>query len=47
MTPAERAGLITSLRKVAPPPVVEGVVALARAHVDTSGFDKLSLALAA
>jgi hypothetical protein len=47
MTPAQRAGLFTSLRKVAPPPIVESVVALARAHVDASGFDKLSLALAA
>jgi len=47
MTPAERAGMLTSLRKVAPPPVVESIVALARAHVDRSGFDKLSLALAA
>lgn len=47
MTPAERAGMLTSLRKVAPPPVVESVVALAKAHVDRSGFDKLSLALAA
>jgi hypothetical protein len=47
MTPAERAGLVATLRKVAPPPVVDGVVALARAHVDGRGFDKLALALAA
>lgn len=47
MTPAERAGLVATLRKVAPPPVLEGVVALARAHVDAQGFGKLSLALAA
>jgi hypothetical protein len=47
MTPAERTGLLTAMRKVAPPPVVDSVVALAKAHVDTSGFDKLTLALAA
>ena len=47
MTPAERAGLLGTLRKVAPPPVVAGVVALAKAHVDARGSDKLSLALAA
>jgi len=47
MTPAERAGLLAAMRKVAPPPVVENVVALARAHVDPAGFDKLALALAA
>ena len=47
MTPAERAGLVTAMRRVAPPPVVEKVVDLARAHVDPSGFDKLTLALAA
>jgi hypothetical protein len=47
MTPAERAGLVTTIRRVAPPPVVEKVVALAKAHVDASGFDKLTLALAA
>ena len=47
MTPAERAGLVAGLRKVAPPQVVESVVALAKAHVDTNAFNKLSLALAA
>jgi hypothetical protein len=47
MTPAERAGLVTTMRKVAPPPVVDSVVALAKAHVDAGGFDKLKLALAA
>lgn len=47
MTPAERAGMFTGLRKVAPPPVVEQMVALAKAHVDASAFDKLTLALAA
>ena len=47
MTPAERAGFVTTLRKVAPPPVVDSVVALAKAHVDANGFDKLTLALAA
>jgi hypothetical protein len=47
MTPAERAGMFTGLRKVAPPPVVEQMVALAKAHVDADAFDKLTLALAA
>ncbi|MFO1312959.1 MAG: hemerythrin domain-containing protein [Burkholderiales bacterium] len=47
MTPAERAGMFTGLRKVAPPPVVEKMVALAKAHVDANAFDKLTLALAA
>lgn len=47
MTPAERAGMFTGLRKVAPPPVVEQMVALAKAHVDAGAFDKLTLALAA
>ncbi|MFO1304719.1 MAG: hemerythrin domain-containing protein [Burkholderiales bacterium] len=47
MTPAERAGMFTGLRKVAPPPVVEKMVALAKAHVDAGAFDKLTLALAA
>ena len=47
MTPAERAGLLATMRKVAPPPVVDSVVALAKAHVDATGFDKLTLALAA
>jgi len=47
MSPAERGALVRAVRSAAPPPVYEGVVALARAHVDASAFHKLELSLAA
>lgn len=47
MSPAERGALVAGVRAAAPAPVYEGVVALAKAHVDPAGLRKLELALAA
>jgi hypothetical protein len=47
MSPAERGAMVLAVRSSAPPPVYEGVVALAKAHVDSAGWRKLELALAA
>jgi hemerythrin-like domain-containing protein len=47
MSPAERVRLLSAVRDAAPPPVYSGMVALARAHVDASGWRKLETALAA
>jgi hypothetical protein len=47
MSPAERAMVLAGVRNNAPPPVYEGIVALARACVDAAGVRKLENALAA
>jgi len=47
MSPAERGAMLRAVRGSAPPPVYEGIVALAKAHVDLAGFRKLESALAA
>jgi len=47
MSPAERAALVRGVRRAAPPPVYAGIVALARTHVDATGWRKLETALAA
>jgi len=47
MSPLERAGLFTAMRRAAPPPVFASIVEIARAHVDADGLRKLETALAA
>jgi hypothetical protein len=45
-TPAQRAQMLAGMRAHAPAAVFEGVLAIARAHLDPAGFRKLDVALA-
>lgn len=45
LTPMQRAGMLGQMRDRAPAPVFEGVLGIARAHLDPSGWVKLSRAL--
>ncbi len=46
ITPRDRAAMLSGLRAAAPAAVFDGVLALARAHVDAGGLRKLDAALA-
>ncbi len=45
LTPAQRAGMLGEMRAGAPAPVFEGVLGIARAHLDPTGWVKLARAL--